>query len=422
MDIWPPKNGESSTTPQSAINSNQTTGEKPSNRVIMLLGLDPNTTSGLISKAFNEHGLQVVVDYQRDDTIGYVQLHLDIAKEVAERIMSNGGLRIGTDVAILRALEGMEDLMYWSVYAGARIVPARLLGNCKNSGKVRHQRRNNRQNPYHSLQIMELEDSPDTSTKLSRPNHVNHISHIRSSCSAKSPKAKKKKRKAEKTLQKTAWKRVKAAKRQLSFIDADDQTTSDVILRINETNGFLSSPARDPTFTSIEIADTDSPNSFHWTDSTYPSKIKFNSSILSSSSAIIPFGTYSENFLTEKSGIGLNKKCFFPESPIKESPLIASMSEDSPDSAKSETSLIPYNMQKTSTFPRYIDLLSIDKSKLLASSGYTEETNSGNDDTSNSFQYLQSPLFQEVDLKNKDDADEVEERLKNLRLNVMLEQ
>ncbi|CAG8711912.1 18695_t:CDS:2, partial [Racocetra fulgida] len=71
----------------------------------MLLGLDPNTTAGLITKAFDSYGLKVTVDYQRDDTIGYVHLQHPIAKTVAERIMSSGGLRISTEVSVLRALE-----------------------------------------------------------------------------------------------------------------------------------------------------------------------------------------------------------------------------------------------------------------------------------------------------------------------------
>ncbi|RHZ71066.1 hypothetical protein Glove_262g38 [Diversispora epigaea] len=51
MESWPPKNGESSTTPQSTdvVTKGQTSSEEPSNRVIMLLGLDPNTTTGMIS-------------------------------------------------------------------------------------------------------------------------------------------------------------------------------------------------------------------------------------------------------------------------------------------------------------------------------------------------------------------------------------
>ncbi|CAG8541162.1 10783_t:CDS:2 [Diversispora eburnea] len=203
MENWPPQNGESSTTPQSTdvVTKGQTSSEQPSNRVIMLLGLDPNTTTGMISKAFREHGLQVTVDYQRDDTIGYVQLYLDIAKEVSERIMSNGGLRIGTDVAVLRALE-----------VTARSSP----GNCKTSGKVRYQRRNNRQNPY---QIMELEDGVDTlssSSKYIRQNHQRMAKPQR-----------RRKKKSDKTLNKSALKKTKAStKKRLSFIENEESTAN----------------------------------------------------------------------------------------------------------------------------------------------------------------------------------------------------
>ncbi|CAG8778488.1 9371_t:CDS:2, partial [Acaulospora morrowiae] len=227
------------------------------------------------------------------------------------------------DLLARAELEGMEDLMYWSVYAGARIVPARLLGNCKTSGKVRYQRRNNRQNPY---QIVELDDNSDTSPKHSRQNHINHITHCRSSRPTKLSKSKKKKRKAEKALQKTALKRVKATKKRLSFIEDDDQTASDVIFRINETNGTLTSPARDPAFAPFDI---DSSNNIDWVDSNYP---KFKSNILSSPSAILPFGAYPSSVLTEKSGIIRDRPCLSFETPIKESPSMGSMSEDSTNS------------------------------------------------------------------------------------------
>ncbi|CAG8671762.1 16601_t:CDS:2 [Funneliformis mosseae] len=105
IDCWPPKNGESSTAAQKY-------GERStcdsSNRVIMLQGLDPNSTQGRIRKAFEDNGLKVTVDYQRDDTIGYVHLHLPMAKEVVHRITSSGGLRVGSEYVVLRALEGNQ--------------------------------------------------------------------------------------------------------------------------------------------------------------------------------------------------------------------------------------------------------------------------------------------------------------------------
>lgn len=57
-------------------------------------------------KAFEDNGLKVTVDYQRDETIGYVHLHLPMAKEVVNRITTSGGLRIGSEYVVLRALEG----------------------------------------------------------------------------------------------------------------------------------------------------------------------------------------------------------------------------------------------------------------------------------------------------------------------------
>ncbi|CAG8692794.1 29000_t:CDS:2 [Gigaspora margarita] len=166
MDTWPPKNGESSTTSHTEESTNSSaqasSSEQPSNRVIMLLGLDPNTTTGMITKAFDSYGLKVTVDYQRDDTIGYVHLQHPIAKEVTERIMSSGGLRIGTEVSVLRALEGMEDLMYWSVYAGRRIISRSSVSY--KTGKNRVKRLSVRQHPYnHQRQFMDVDDE-QTST------------------------------------------------------------------------------------------------------------------------------------------------------------------------------------------------------------------------------------------------------------------
>ncbi|CAG8543221.1 258_t:CDS:2, partial [Gigaspora rosea] len=166
MDTWPPKNGESSTTSHAEESTNSSaqtsSSEQPSNRVIMLLGLDPNTTTGMITKAFDSYGLKVTVDYQRDDTIGYVHLQHPIAKEVTERIMSSGGLRIGTEVSVLRALEGMEDLMYWSVYAGRRIISRSSVSY--KTGKNRVKRLSVRQHPYnHQRQFMDVDDE-QTST------------------------------------------------------------------------------------------------------------------------------------------------------------------------------------------------------------------------------------------------------------------
>ncbi|RIA87465.1 hypothetical protein C1645_740106 [Glomus cerebriforme] len=158
MDCWPPKNGESSTAAQKY--SERSSNCDSSNRVIMLQGLDPNSTQGRIKKAFEDNGLKVTVDYQRDETIGYVHLHLPMAKEVVSRITTSGGLRIGSEYVVLRALEGTEEVMYWSVYAAANLPTSfRSPGkNKKSSGRIRNKMRN-RSHPYSSsYQTMDIDD------------------------------------------------------------------------------------------------------------------------------------------------------------------------------------------------------------------------------------------------------------------------
>lgn len=158
IDCWPPKNGESSTAAQKY-------GERStcdsSNRVIMLQGLDPNSTQGRIRKAFEDNGLKVTVDYQRDDTIGYVHLHLPMAKEVVHRITSSGGLRVGSEYVVLRALEGTEEVMYWTVYAASNL-PTSLRSPGKSKKLLTKGRRKmrSRSYPYPSMDIDEDVDQP----------------------------------------------------------------------------------------------------------------------------------------------------------------------------------------------------------------------------------------------------------------------
>jgi len=157
MDCWPPKNGESSTAAQKYSERSSTCDS--SNRVIMIQGLDPNSTQGRIKKAFEDNGLKVTVDYQRDETIGYVHLHLPMAKEVVSRITNSGGLRIGSEYVVLRALEGTEEVMYWTVYAAANLPTSfRSPGkNKKSSGRIRKMR--TRSHPYSSsYQTMDIDE------------------------------------------------------------------------------------------------------------------------------------------------------------------------------------------------------------------------------------------------------------------------
>ncbi|GBB93941.1 hypothetical protein RclHR1_02260006 [Rhizophagus clarus] len=166
MDCWPPKNGESSTAAQKYSERSSTCDS--SNRVIMLQGLDPNSTQSRIKKAFEDNGLKVTVDYQRDETIGYVHLHLPMAKEVVNRIMTSGGLRIGSDYVVLRALEGTEEVMYWSVYAAANL-PTSLRSpgkSKKTSGRIRSNKVR-RSHPYSSsYQTMDIDE--DTNQAFER--------------------------------------------------------------------------------------------------------------------------------------------------------------------------------------------------------------------------------------------------------------
>ncbi|GBC53686.2 hypothetical protein GLOIN_2v1671644 [Rhizophagus irregularis DAOM 181602=DAOM 197198] len=134
----------------------------------MLQGLDPNSTQSRIKKAFEDNGLKVTVDYQRDETIGYVHLHLPMAKEVVNRITTSGGLRIGSEYVVLRALEGTEEVMYWSVYAAANL-PTSLRSpgkSKKTSGRIRSNKMR-RSHPYSSsYQTMEIDE--DTNQAFER--------------------------------------------------------------------------------------------------------------------------------------------------------------------------------------------------------------------------------------------------------------
>nr|CAG8502450.1 7954_t:CDS:10 [Entrophospora candida] len=123
--------------PKIIWNSGQQTF-KLTNRVIMLIGLDPNSTPGLIKKSFEAHDLKVSVDYRRDDTTGYVHLNLQMAKEVAAHIMAKGGLKVGIDEA-----------MYWGVYSGTRSIGSKTTNQYKTiGGKARHTRRYHKHSPY----------------------------------------------------------------------------------------------------------------------------------------------------------------------------------------------------------------------------------------------------------------------------------
>ncbi|RHZ71059.1 hypothetical protein Glove_262g36 [Diversispora epigaea] len=402
MESWPPKNGESSTTPQSTdvVTKGQTSSEEPSNRVIMLLGLDPNTTTGMISKAFREHGLQVTVDYQRDDTIGYVQLYLDIAKEVAERIMSNGGLRIGTDVAVLRALEGMEDLMYWSVYAGAHIVTARSSpGSCKTSGKVRYQRRNNRQNPY---QIMELEDGVDTlssSSKYIRQNHQRM---------AKPPRRRKKK--SDKTLNKSALKKTKAStKKRLSFMETEESTA-------NTT----------PSFDALDDPPFDTPSFGSPPFDTSPLDVVLKNTLTSPAHNFINNDNIINNNhhhhhhnhhnhhnninkSNNKNGIG---EIHLPENNQLSNQLSTKLSKFKISTNTINTiNTIEHGLNSS---------LSLSLSSFSVSNQIYQTRDEGETKSYNRGSLVQLPLCQEVFLRNKDESDEVEERLKNLHLNTSI--
>ncbi|CAJ0767476.1 130_t:CDS:2 [Entrophospora sp. SA101] len=111
----------------------------------MLIGLDPNSTPGLIKKSFEAHDLKVSVDYRRDDTTGYVHLNSQMAKEVAAHIMAKGGLKVGTETVILR----IDEAMYWGVYSGTRSIGSKTTNQYKTiGGKARHTRRYHKHSPY----------------------------------------------------------------------------------------------------------------------------------------------------------------------------------------------------------------------------------------------------------------------------------
>jgi hypothetical protein len=82
-----------------------------------------------------------------------------MAKEVVSRITNSGGLRIGSEYVVLRALEGTEEVMYWTVYAAANLPTSfRSPGkNKKSSGRIRKIR--TRSHPYSSsYQTMDIDE------------------------------------------------------------------------------------------------------------------------------------------------------------------------------------------------------------------------------------------------------------------------
>ncbi|CAH1765993.1 6102_t:CDS:2 [Entrophospora sp. SA101] len=160
--------------PKVIWNSGQQTF-KPTNRVIMLIGLDPNSTTGLIMKSFEAHGFKVSVDYRRDDTTGYVHLNLQMAKEFAAHIMAKGGLKVGTETVILRALDGIDEAMYWGVYAATRSIGSKATNQYKTNSKARHTRRLHRHSPYlTNFKNIEIDDDiEDQQQQLSIKFHLN---------------------------------------------------------------------------------------------------------------------------------------------------------------------------------------------------------------------------------------------------------
>ncbi|KAG9295201.1 hypothetical protein G9A89_006182 [Geosiphon pyriformis] len=88
------------------------------NKVIMLTNLDPNGSRQDIQTSFEKLDLGVPwVDHTKDSTCGYVRLKNPLAREISNSLMSQGGLRIGSEMVKLRALEGAEEDTYWALFA-----------------------------------------------------------------------------------------------------------------------------------------------------------------------------------------------------------------------------------------------------------------------------------------------------------------
>ncbi|CAG8709006.1 3559_t:CDS:2, partial [Dentiscutata heterogama] len=141
----------------------------------------------------------------------------------------SGGLRIGTEVSVLRALEGMEDLMYWSVYAGRRIISRSSVSY--KTGKNRVKRHSVRQHPYnHQRQFMDVDDE-QTST------------HHRQKLQVKVAGKHGRKKRVKKKLLKQKKRSIENAKRMLEMKQVDIMEGLDD--RIEET---LTSPIVDNQF------------------------------------------------------------------------------------------------------------------------------------------------------------------------------
>ncbi|CAG8493018.1 1364_t:CDS:2 [Ambispora leptoticha] len=86
------------------------------NRVLRLENLDPSGTRQDIQASFEKRGfLSTWIDHTKDSTSGYARLNVPQAKEVEALIMAEGGLRVGTEIVRIRALEGEEEDSYWAL-------------------------------------------------------------------------------------------------------------------------------------------------------------------------------------------------------------------------------------------------------------------------------------------------------------------
>ncbi|CAG8433390.1 8112_t:CDS:2 [Ambispora gerdemannii] len=122
IDIEEERKGRSLSTTTTTFTTNTTTNANAPrtwfrrNRVLRLENLDPNGTRQDIQASFEKRGFSSTwVDHTKDSTSGYARLNVPQAKQVAALIMAGGGLKVGSEIVRIRALEGEEEDSYWAL-------------------------------------------------------------------------------------------------------------------------------------------------------------------------------------------------------------------------------------------------------------------------------------------------------------------